>query len=252
MTEVVTRSDRKGGAIVMIDSPSNRNALSRAVVEGVCSHLEAARSDDAVRAVVLTGSGGTFCAGADLTAPPVSAGPGSFEELLRTLWEYPKPIIVAVNGHVRAGGLGLVACGDIVVCASAATFAFSEVRIGVAPAMISVLCLRRMTPISSARYMLTGEVFTAVDALRAGLVTSMASSDDLPKVVDGHLDDLALCEPGALAATRSLLREVPQRGVVDGLAWAQEISAALFASPAAAEGIAAFKGKRKPSWVASH
>ena len=250
MTEVVTRLDRRGGAIVMIDSPSNRNALSRTVVEGVCSHLEAARFDDSVRAVVLTGSGGTFCAGADLTAPPVSSGPGSFEELLRTLWEYPKPVIVAVNGHVRAGGLGLVACGDIVVCASAATFAFSEVRIGVAPAMISVLCLRRMTPISSARYMLTGEVFSAGDALRAGLVTSVVSLSDLSVTLDEHLDDLALCEPGALAATRSLLREVPQRGVVEGLAWTQEISAALFASPAAAEGIAAFKAKRKPFWVA--
>jgi enoyl-CoA hydratase/carnithine racemase len=219
------------------------------LVEALKRLLDDARSDDSVRAVVLTGEGGTFCAGADLTDPPVPSGSGSFADLLRLLWEYPKPIIIAINGHVRAGGLGLVACGDIVVCASAATFAFSEVRIGVSPAMISVLCLRRMTPLASARYMLSGEVFSPDDARSAGLVTSVVSGDDLPGAVDYHLANLAHCEPAALAVTRSLLREVPERGVLEGLSWTQDVSATLFASPAAAEGIAAFKEKRKPSWA---
>lgn len=250
MTEVVRRTDRGGGAILTLDSPSNRNALSKSVVNGLSSHLGDARTDDSVRAVVLTGEGGTFCAGADLTDPPVRSGSGSFADLLRMLWEYPKPVVVAINGHVRAGGLGLVACGDIVVSASTATFAFSEVRIGVSPAMISVLCLRRMAPLAAARYMLSGELFNPDDARRSGLVTSVVPADDLAAVIDRHLSDLALCEPGALAVTRSLLREVPQRGVLEGLQWAQEVSEALFASPAAAEGIAAFKEKRKPYWAA--
>ncbi len=249
MTELVGRTDRGGGAILTLDSPSNRNALSSALVADLGRHLEAARSDPAVRAIVLSGRGNTFCAGADLRDPPVRSGSGSFSGVLELLWSYPKPVIVAINGHVRAGGLGLVGCGDIVVSANSATFAFSEVRIGVAPAMISVLCLRKMTPSYAARYMLTGEVFSPDEARQAGLVNSVVADEDLLGAVDAHLDQLSLCEPGALAITRSLLREVPSRGVHEGLSWAQEISEELFSSPAAAEGIAAFKDKRKPYWA---
>jgi len=249
MTELVGRTDRGGGAILMLDSPSNRNALSGALLGELGRHIEAARSDPAVRAIVLSGRGSTFCAGADLSDPPVKSGSGSFSGILESLWTYPKPVIVAINGHARAGGLGLVACGDIVVCAQCATFAFSEVRIGVAPAMISVLCLRKMAPSAAARFMLTGEVFSPDQARQAGLVDSVVAGEDLFSAVDAHLAELSLCEPVALAVTRSLLREVPSRGVHEGLSWAQEVSEELFASPAAAEGIAAFKEKRKPHWA---
>lgn len=249
MTELVGRTDRCGGAILTLDSPSNRNALSGALVGELGRHIEATRHDPAVRAIVLSGRGNTFCAGADLSDPPVKSGSGSFSGILESLWTYPKPVIVAINGHVRAGGLGLVACGDIVVCADSATFAFSEVRIGVAPAMIAVVCLRKMTPSAAARYMLTGEVFSPDQARQAGLVDSVVAGEDLIGAVDAHLGHLSLCEPAALAVTRSLLREVPLRGVHEGLSWAQEISEGLFASPAAAEGIAAFKQKRKPDWA---
>ncbi len=249
MVQLVARTDRGGGAVLTFDSPTNRNAISAALVADLRNHLEDVRSDPGVRAVVLTATGNTFCAGADLSDPPVRSGSGSFSGILESLWSYPKPVIVAINGHVRAGGLGLVACGDIVVCAESATFAFSEVRIGVAPAMISVLCLRKMTPPAAARYMLTGEVFSPAEALHAGLVTGVVADNELFAAVDAHLAQLSLCEPTALAVTRTLLREVPSRPVQEGLTWAQEISEGLFSSPAASEGIAAFKEKRKPSWA---
>lgn len=209
----------------------------------------AARSDPDVRAVAITGTGSTFCSGADLTDPPVDEGPGSFSDVLSELWGYPKPVVAALNGHVRAGGFGLVAAADAVICARSASFAFTEVRIGVAPAIISVLCLRRMTPIAASRYMLTGERFDADDALAAGLISSVVDDADLPAATDRLLDELRQCEPNALRATRSLLRTIPSMDAEAGFAHARRVSAEMFSSPEAAEGIAAFREKRPPRWA---
>ena len=199
--------------------------------------------------MVITATGSTFCAGADLSDPPVSEGPGSFTGVLRTLVGYPKPVIAAVNGHVRAGGFGMVAAADIVVCDERATFAFTEVRIGVAPAIISVLCVRRMPDLAARRYMLTGETFDAAEAARVGLVTSVVAEGTVTDSALQYLAGFRLCEPGALRATRSLIPEVAALDVAAGLTRAQKLSEELFASPQAAEGIAAFKEKRAPVWA---
>ena len=235
------------GAVLTLDSPANRNALSRPLVADMVEILESFRHSDEVRAVVLTATGTTFCSGADLSDPPVGTGPGSYSHLLALLWEYPKPVIAAVNGHVRAGGLGLLAVSDISFAVPASTFAFTEVRIGVAPAMISVVCLRKMTPASGARYLLTGEKFGAAEAVGCGLVGSL--TDDLPGSVATLLADFALCEPQALAATRGLLHRIPDLPVEQGFAEAAVLAEKLFGSEAAAEGIAAFKEKRPPRWA---
>jgi enoyl-CoA hydratase/carnithine racemase len=235
---------------ITLDSPHNRNALSQQLLAELDAHLRTAASDDRVRGVVLTGTGNTFCAGADLsgaTAPGVRSVP--FVEILEQLWHYPKTVVARVNGHVRAGGTGLVAAADIVIAPTSATFAFSEVRIGVAPAIIAVLCQRRMPPRAASRYMLTGEVFDAKAAVDAGLVTIVVEPDELDAVTAQVLDAVRLTEPNAVAATRGLLVDLPTMTVGDGLRHAETISTALFESPEAAEGIAAFREKRPPKWA---
>lgn len=235
---------------ITLDSPHNRNALSQQLLSELDSHLQAAATDERVRGVVITGTGNTFCAGADLsgaTAPGVRSVP--FVEILEQLWHYPKTVVARLNGHVRAGGTGLVAAADIVVAPTSATFAFSEVRIGVAPAIIAVLCQRRMPPRAASRYMLTGEVFDATTAVDAGLVTIAVEPDELDGVTAQILDAIRLSEPNAVAATRRLLVDLPAMEVGTGLRHAEKISTALFDSPEAAEGIAAFREKRPPKWA---
>jgi enoyl-CoA hydratase/carnithine racemase len=172
-----------------------------------------------------------------------------FVEILEQLWHYPKTVIARLNGHVRAGGTGLVAAADIVIAPTTATFAFSEVRIGVAPAIIAVLCQRRMPARAASRYMLTGEVFDAEAAVDAGLVTLAVEPDELDAATERVAEAVRLTEPNAVAATRRLLVDLPAMSVGDGLRHAEAISTALFESPQAAEGIAAFREKRPPRWA---
>src|SRR6185437_11913282 len=154
-----------------------------------------------------------------------------------------------VNGHARAGGLGLVAAADIAVAPEAASFAFTEVRVGVAPAMILVPALRVMDRRLLARMTLTGERFDARAAAAAGLLSDVvADAVALDAWVEAQADALRQAAPGALRATKALLRTLPAQGWTEGLAAAADISAALFAGPEAAEGMDAFLHKRKPSW----
>lgn len=235
--------------VLTLDSPANRNALSRGLVEELSRHLASAAADPAVRAVVLTGTGRTFCAGADLKDPPVQQGAGSYADVLRALWDYPKPVVAAVNGHVRAGGIGLVAAADVAVGVESATFAFTEVRLGLVPAMIAVVCLRRMTASGASRYFLTGEQFGCVEAQAVGLISEVVADDALPGALDGLLNGLRMCEPEALRITRDLMRRLPRMDVEEGMAYAQAVSERMFASDQAAEGIAAFREKRPPRWA---
>lgn len=248
---LVTRSDRGGGAILTLDSPANRNALSRALVADLGAHLADAGADPSVRVVAVTATGNTFCAGADLSDPPVQEGSGSLAELFETLWRFPKPVLAAVAGHVRAGGFGLVAAADVCLVSDAATFAFTETRLGLVPALISVLCLRRMTTVTATRYMLTGERFGPEEAVAAGLAWQVVPADRLDAALSSLVGEFAACEPEALAATRELLHSVADMTVADGLARAAGVSREFFGSEAAAEGIAAFREKRPPRWAVS-
>ncbi|MDX2765978.1 enoyl-CoA hydratase-related protein, partial [Streptomyces europaeiscabiei] len=135
MTDLVRYAHHRGIATLTLDSPANRNALSAALVAELRDALDRCGKDDTVRAVVLTHTGNTFCAGADLRDPP---DPQALVDLLRRLLELPKPVVARVTGHVRAGGLGLLGACDIAAAGPEATFALTEVRIGVAPAVISL------------------------------------------------------------------------------------------------------------------
>ena len=253
--ELLARAERRGPVtFVTLDSPHNRNALSRRLVAQLAGALAEARDDPDVRAVVLTGTGTAFCSGVDLAErrSPAPAEPGAptLPDVLSAIVSSPHPVVARVNGHVRAGGMGLVAACDFAVAPSSATFAFTEVRVGVAPAVIAVPALRRMARRAFERYALTGEVFGAEEAAAAGLLHEAVDDlDALDAWVADLLSSLLRCAPGAVAATKGLA-DLAERGWPDALETAAELSEMLFASAAASEGMAAFLEKRDPEWVA--
>lgn len=240
---LVRREHDRGAAVLTLDSPHNRNALSRGLVEELTRALSEARSDPGTRAVLLTHTGGTFCAGADLREAGAEDGPRLLVELLRAIVELPKPVVAQVRGHVRAGGLGLLAACDISVAGPGATFAFTEARLGLAPAVISLPVLDRVEPRAVARYFLTGERFGPAEAVRIGLVT--APEEELEAVLAG----LRAGSPQGLAESKALTTERLRTALADRGQALAEVTARLFASPEAAEGMRAFLERREPSWV---
>ncbi|MEV6499857.1 enoyl-CoA hydratase family protein [Streptomyces prunicolor] len=241
---VIGRTRTRGIETLSLDSPGTRNALSAPLVRELADTLTECGKDADVRAVVLTHTGNTFCAGADLRDPPP---PDALVAVLRQIVELPKPVVARVTGHVRAGGLGLLAACDIAVGSTSATFAFTEVRIGVAPAVISLPLLPRTDPRALARYYLTGERFDATEAVRAGLLT--AAAGDVDEALAPILDGLRRAAPEALAETKRLLTarvlETFDRDAADLTA----LSARLFGSAQAREGMTAFLERRDPAWV---
>jgi methylglutaconyl-CoA hydratase len=244
MTELVHRSTDAGVATLTLDSPANRNALSAAAMEQLSAGLAAALADDSVRVVVLSHAGRVFCSGMDLRARdvPVTA----FPALLTAISSAPKPVIARVGGPARAGGIGLLAAADIAIAGASATFAFTEVRIGVVPAVISVPVLPSMLPRAARELFLTGEVFDATRAAAVGLVNVAVPDEGLDPEVERYAEMLAQGAPGALAATKELLA-APS---ADYAAMAA-LSASRFASAEGQEGMAAFREKRPPSWAPS-
>jgi methylglutaconyl-CoA hydratase len=237
-----------GVRTLTLDSPANRNALSARLLDQLAAALRDATTDDDVRVVVLTGSGTVFCSGADLSERG-SAAPNRMPEILTGIMESPVPVIARVNGHTRAGGLGLIAVADLAVAAAGSTFAFTEVRVGVAPAMILVPALRVVEPRFLARAVLTGEPFGAAEAAAAGLLSAVVEDEyALDAWVAAQAAALRKGAPGAVRATKELVRSLPALSWADGLAGAAARSADLFAGPEAAEGMAAFLEKRRPSW----
>ncbi|MEU9848962.1 enoyl-CoA hydratase family protein [Streptomyces sp. NPDC047985] len=245
MTSLATPVHDRGITTLALDSPGNRNALCAALVGELSAALEACAADDAVRAVVLTHTGNTFCAGADLTAPP---DPAAFVALMRRIVALPKPVVARVTGHVRAGGLGLLAACDISVAGPDASFALTESRLGLAPAVISLPLLPRTDPRAAARYYLTGERFDAAEAARIGLVT-VAAGPDVDQALVPVLDGLRRASPQGLAASKELVTA----SVLENFdRYAEDLiahSAALFASAEAREGMTAFIERRDPAWV---
>jgi enoyl-CoA hydratase len=244
MSPLVTAAHDRGVTTLTLDSPHNRNALSAALVGEVAGALEAGGGDDAVRALVLTHTGTTFSAGADLRDPP---DPKALVALLRQIVELPKPVVARVTGHVRAGGLGLLAACDISAASTASSFAFTEVRIGVAPAVISLPLLPRTDPRALARYYLTGEAFDAAEAARIGLLT--AAGDDADAVLAPVLDGLRRAAPQALAATKRLLTAKVLETFDRDADALTGLSARLFGSADAREGMTAFLERRDPGWA---
>lgn len=243
---------RDGCAWITLAQPERRNALGDAMVGELLEHLDAAIASPDVRLLVLTGEGPAFCAGADLKAGGMrndESGEQPFVRLLKTMWDAPKPILGRVNGHAFGGGLGLIAACDLVIASSAAKFSFSEVRIGVVPAMISVVVLPKIGIHEGMWLFVTGERFDAERAREVGLVHRVAAPEELDTAVERTIDMVRLGGPHAVGAAKQLVRKVPTLSMDDGLRYTADMIERLFASDEAAEGMRAFAEKRPPAWA---
>ncbi|PXY27549.1 enoyl-CoA hydratase family protein [Prauserella muralis] len=254
MADELVHYDVAGGvATLTLDSPHNRNALSAQLRRELRDGLERAIGDDAVRVIVLTHTGPVFCAGMDLKeargAGAQDQGVNEFPAILERIWTSPKPVVARLAGPARAGGVGIVAAADIAVAAREATFAFTEVRIGVIPAIISVTVLPRLTPRAAHELFLTGDTFDAERAAAVGLINSAVPAEALDAEVERYVTSLALGGPAALAATKDLLQGETGRGMAETFQSMLATSARFFASEEGQEGITAFAEKRKPNWV---
>jgi methylglutaconyl-CoA hydratase len=254
MTTLVRTGTVRGVATLTLDSPPNRNALSSALIDQLLDALAGAVADPAVRVVVLSHTGPVFCSGVDLAETDERRASGALPaarmgELLQAVWECPKPGVARVGGPARAGGLGLVAAADIAVCTTDATFAFSEVRIGVVPALISATVLPRLTSRAAAELFLTGEVFDGTRAAQTGLVTVAVPATDLDGAVERYLDALRRAAPNALAGAKALLRRPAPATFGDNVAELTELSLSYFRSAEGIEGVTAFRQKRDPAWI---
>jgi len=253
-TQATRYEVRNGAAWITLNRPENRNALSAQLVTELYDHLLAANEDTGVRSIVITGTGPAFCAGADLKSPPGQTIDGGgravpYVDVLNNILDSEKPVIAAINGAAFAGGLGLVGAADIVIANSEALFSFSEVRIGVIPAVISVVCLRKLGTHHGMKLFLTGERFTGQQAVEFGLAHRAVPPDKLVDAVCEEIDAINLGGPNAVAEAKKLVRQVPELNVEEGFKLTGEWSMRLFRSEEGAEGMAAFREKRKPKWV---
>ena len=243
---------RDNAAWITLNRPDARNALSPELVDELYAHLNVANDDPNVRAIVITGAGKAFCAGADLkrkSDSPAGSDSVTYDAVLSAMWNGDKPIVAAVNGYAFAGGLGLVGAADIVITSAAATFSFSEVRVGVIPAIISVVCLRKIGAHHGMRLFLTGERFDGEQAVAMGLAHRAVPLVDLTTTVQEEIDAICLGGPNAVVECKKLVRLVPTLSLEEGFEQTKTWSKRMFQTEEATEGMAAFAEKRKPRWV---
>ena len=248
MSSLVSLDVVDGLATLTLADEAHRNRISSDLMLQLGSELDHVATDATVRSLVLTAKGPVFCAGADLDGFGSDA-PAELGRLLRRLAELPVPTIAAITGDAYGGGLGLIAACDLAVAVRGARFAFSEVRLGLTPAVIAEHCLRVMQPRPAAELMLSGERVDAEFMVAAGLLSRAV--DDVPAMDSQVSEWVAAVQQGgpqALAVTKRVLREVPMLGAA-APAWSAEVSAERFASAEATEGVAAFRQRRLPDWA---
>ena len=246
----VLEASSSGGVITLtLADHERRNALSAQMLRELLGAIDAAEADATKRVVVITNTGNTFCAGANLRERVDSSPTPRLDELFARIATSHLVFVGRIDGHCVAGGVGLAAALDISIAREDATFGFSEVRLGLAPAIISVVCLAKMRDADARSAMLRANRFDAREAARLGLVTSAVPASDLDAALRDVLRDLLAGEPTALAETKELLRLVPRMDTDDAFRYASEVSSRLFASDTAREGMSAFLEKRPAVWV---
>ncbi len=252
MTGTVNRSLADGVFTITLVDEENRNALSAPLLRELIEAIDEAEGRADTRVVVVTNRGPVFSAGADLRERSSGGATGTtrlMTDLFRRIIASPKPFVGRIAGHAIAGGMGLAAAMDISIAAEDARMGFTEVRVGVAPAVIAVVCLPKMPRAEAAAAFLGGRRFLAPEAARLGLINEAVPGGELDTRVREVVDDLMLGGPAALAACKQLVANVPSMSFDEALAWAGDLSAALFAGPEAAEGMSAFLEKRPPAWA---
>ncbi|MFO7538582.1 MAG: enoyl-CoA hydratase-related protein [Chloroflexota bacterium] len=258
MSNVVEWRQEGGVVTLALNRPESHNAFTPDMMAALHELFAAAAARDDVRVIVLTGNGRSFCAGADLAFMRAAAdytfeqnvadGQAIFD-LMRAVDECPKPVVGRVNGAAIGGGTGLVSCCDIVVAVERATFGFSEVRLGIVPAVISPFVLAKIGPGNGRQYFLTGERFKAAEAQRMGLVHHVAADEAaLDAKVAERVEQLLQAAPGAQAAAKALIRSVAYQEKTAVRTYTAELIAQRRAGDEGKEGMSAFLEKRLPWW----
>lgn len=252
------RVEQAGSVVrVTLARPEVRNAFNAAMIADLTACFGELAADEGVRVVVLAGAGKTFCAGADINwmRDSVDATQDENREdarrmaaMFRAIDECPAPVVGRVQGVAFGGGVGLAACCDVVVAAEDARFSFSEVRLGILPAVISTFSLAKVGRGQARRWFLTGEVLSASRAREIGLVHEVAPVAELDAAVDGIVAALAANGPRAVRAAKALIREVAGLGYDAGIEHCVDTIARVRVSPEAQEGLRAFLEKREPAW----
>ncbi len=238
---------RDAVAHVTLNQPQNRNALTEVLVSGVHGALTTMIDDDAARLCVLTNTPPAFCSGADLSHTGARSN-RHLTNLLELIVGSPKPIIAKINGFCLGGGIGIAAACDLSVATTGSIFGFSEVRVGVAPAIISVYCLPKLPRADALELFLTGTRFDATKAAQLRLITRACPGAEVDAVVEDWVANILLGGPKALTAAKDMIYRVAEVSRRDALEKMTQLSAELFSSPEAQEGITAFREKRRPSW----
>lgn len=245
-------------ARVWMNRPDLRNAFDGLMITELRKVLFDLRTVDAVRVVVLGGRGPSFCAGADLQWMKAMAAftreenlreAQALADLFFTVYESPKPIVARVHGAALGGGAGLVAASDIPVAALGTQFGFTEVRLGILPAVISPYVVAKIGEAAARELFLTGERFEAVRAQEIGLIRAAVPEEDLDAAVEGRVKELLQAGPRAVAEAKALIREVAWRRVEDVQRYTVERIAEIRITAEGQEGMRAFLEKRKPYWM---
>jgi methylglutaconyl-CoA hydratase len=258
MSLIDTAIDARGVAFVTLNRPAKHNALDGETLAALRDALASLEQDPAIRVVVLTGAGASFCAGADIAHMRSMMNATEEQNIgdalllarcLRALDEFTHPVIARVNGNVFGGGLGLIACADIAIGVETAKFALTEVRLGIVPAAISPYVVAAIGAREAARLFLTAAPFDAPEARRLGLVHHVCAADDLDAEVEAQIGLILRGGPEALRAAKQLVRRVSQ--CADRRLLAEEnarLLARLRISPEGKEGLSAFLERRQASW----
>jgi methylglutaconyl-CoA hydratase len=255
----VVQSQSGGVLTVTLNRPEQHNAMNPAIMAELTQTFTELPGRDDVRVVVLTGSGRSFCAGADLSFMRAAAdytfdqniadGQAIFD-LMLAVDRCPQPVVGRVNGAALGGGVGLVSCCDIVVAVERATFAFSEARLGIVPAVISPFVLARIGPGYARELFLTGERFDARRAREIGLAQHVVAEEELDSAVAARVEQLLQAAPGAQTVVKELIHTVAFRPKESVREYTAETIARRRASDEGREGMSAFLEKRKPRWQA--
>jgi enoyl-CoA hydratase/carnithine racemase len=237
-----------GVGTITLDSPRNRNALSRRLVTELFDALDRAEEDLDARVVLIRSSERVFCSGADLgeaSAGGMEEGTRALVALQRRIVVHAKPVVVRLEGPVRAGGLGIVAAADVVLCSDGVTFAFTESRLGLAPAVISLTVVPRLTSRAASDVLLTGRTFDSAEAARMGLVTRSVPPRELDAAVAEACEELKKAHPQGLRETKALLAGPLVANIDANAEEVSALSARLFASEGAKEAMTAFLNRTR-------
>jgi len=252
---VITKKDDI--ATVMLHRPDVHNAMNDVLMKELTTCFAQLSKDDSLAAIILTGDGKSFCAGADLTWMKRMVGYSKDQnkkdsrlllDMYNTIYSCPKPVIGRVNGHAFGGGIGLLAVCDITITIPETKFAFSEVKLGIIPAVISTFVAPRMTPANMRRFFITGERFDSLVAQTIGLIDLVVPAEKLDEVVNSCVEQLRSSGPFAIQEVKHLIDNLIQMNSKKYTEFTIEKISELRVSPEGQEGITAFLEKRKPNW----